>query len=132
MNAILTLVLLVCLTPGAILPSHVTDQLIAPPICNPEKGPDGDSESDDAPSMAATPSLYSATRPATCQMTRSEIRAISTRTECWPATRALSEAVSRPVPEVRLMFRRVMEADDCHAHESRFTSPQINPQAPPL
>jgi hypothetical protein len=144
-RTLMTLFLLVGMFPGSVLPSFITEQLIAP------VGPTNDSNSDSqegttdestgpnkdegsqepsAPILAAA-SCYSAIRPTGFQFSKGEIHSIHDRQECrFGMIGSGLEAGARPRSSVS-MYWRILALDHCNAHEASVTSPEICAHAPP-
>jgi hypothetical protein len=91
MKVIWDVLLLVGLIPGTVLPSFLTDQLIAPAAISAEAregdqstetGPGSGSPSEDSDAAIGTPSVYSALRPATFPYSKGDLRSINRSSEC--------------------------------------------------
>lgn len=91
MKVIWDVLLLVGLFPGTVLPSFLTDQLIAPTAISTESresdqstesGPRSGNPSEDSDAVIGTPSVYSALRPATFPYSKGDLRSINRSCEC--------------------------------------------------
>lgn len=144
MNKILTMLLLFGVSPGTLLPSSITDQLIAPAFPQSEKTQDTGSKNngeipepdeDSSPSTKhlslGVPSIYSAIRPAGFHFTKGDFRTILTPRgfhTTYYDTHA--DAFSRSNSGLRPTA--IMELDFCDTHRATVTSPEICAHAPPV
>lgn len=114
MKVVWDVLLLVGLFPGTVLPSFLTEQLIAP--SSPQVDlhaidPTGNESSDESEgsnepdATLGVPSVYSAIRPATFPYTKGDLRTISRRSECpvfsvhSAACEAQASGVCAPSPQ---------------------------------
>lgn len=143
MKILLHLFLLVGMSPGAFLPSSITDQLIAP-VATGDNEPaesaetdstsgnnDGSTSSQESPSVLVVPSTYSAIRPPGLQFSKGDLRSTFSPHN-MPLLGVLFRVELMPEPIARLVQQSgLLELDFCDALDASINSPEICAHAPP-
>lgn len=134
MNLIATLIILVGLAPGAVLPAELAGRFIIPVVnvqVPEENAPRDEGSPDTGPIKASlhagTP--YTAIRPAGFSLTKADLRAIQSIHELLETNLFDQGSVIR-VNGVR-GHQAIMQPDHCHAHQLHVTSPSRSAHAPP-
>lgn len=144
MKLLIHLFLLAGLSPGTILPSFITDRLIAPvpaktrtadkteKVHAPErKAPEKGSDSSKSASLVLeVPSTYSAIRPTAFQFSKGDFRARIIPRDCT-ATKFVSPLNSDVVFAPGLSLAGAFLTEFCDSHQLVFTAAQTRAHAPP-
>lgn len=137
MKLIWDILLLIGMLPGTVLPSYLTEQLIAPALFkvdsaddSPDNQPVDDEKSPaDSGAKLKASSVYSATRPAAFPYSKGDLRNKRSESTCFLSSRDLVARDTGRWPNsgpARFVHDELPLALD-HA----TTSPAIQPQAPP-